>query len=103
MAATQFQEFPSLVGDNLEGYYFDPIDIAEYNFTEGGFVLLPGTKEGEYIIEVGERRGWKMGGGNKQFNIVPGTYTIQVEGLDSNEGGNSTEDVGKDDEQNIIL
>jgi hypothetical protein len=92
-----------VVGDNLEGYYFDPLDFADYNFTEGGFVLLPGEKEGEYIIEVGERRGWKMGGGNKQFNIVPGTYTIQVEGLDSDNGGNATEDVGKDDEQNIIL
>ena len=83
-----------VVGDNLEGYYFDPIDIAEYNFTEGGFVLLPGTKEGEYIIEVGERRGWKMGGGNKQFNIVPGTYTIQVEGL-VEKSGSEFEDLNK--------
>ena len=83
-----------VVGDNLEGYYFDPLDFADYNFTEGGFVLLPGDKEGEYKLEVGERRGWKMGGGNKQFNIVPGIYTIQVEGL-VEKNGSEFEDLNK--------
>ena len=82
-----------VVGDNLSGYYFDPLDFADYNFTEGGFMLYPGDKEGEYKLEVGERRGWKMAGGSKQFNIVPGVYTIQIEGLQS---GNEVEDLPRD-------
>ena len=75
-----------VVGDNLSGYYFDALDFMDYNFTEGGFVLTKGEKEGEFLLEVGERRGWKMAGGNKQFNIVPKVYTITVTGLEEKEG-----------------
>ena len=35
-----------------------------------------------------------MGGGNKQFNIVPGIYTIQVEGL-VEKNGSEFEDLNK--------
>jgi hypothetical protein len=41
-----------------------------------------------------------MEGPSFAYDITPGTYTIKVSGLG---GSNSTEGVGKDDEQNIIL
>lgn len=75
-----------VVGDNLEGYFFDPLDMMDYNFSEGGFMLYPGEKDGEYKLEVGARRGWKMAGGTKQFNITPDTYTITVSGLVEKKG-----------------
>ena len=92
-----------VVGDNLEGYFFDPLDFAEYNFTEGGFVLSYGEAANTFKLEVGDRRGWKMAGGTKQFSITPKVYTITVEGLEPQGGSNSTEDVGKDNENQIVL
>lgn len=71
-----------VVGDNLTGYFFDPLDFMDYNFTEGGFMLYPGDAANTFQLEVGERRGWKMAAGGKQYSITPKTYTITVEGLE---------------------
>ena len=55
-----------------------------------------------FTLEVGERRGWKMEGQSFGYDIEPGTYTITINGLQSQGGGNSNEDVTKDDETSII-
>ena len=89
--------------ENLSGYYFDPLDEVDYNFSAGGFTLTTTDTPGTYTLEVGERRGWNFEGGNKLFSVVPKSYTITVEGLEPEGGSNSTEDVGKDNENQIIL
>ena len=85
---------------NLSGYFWDSFDDITYNFTEGGFMLFSTDKKDTFTLEVGRARGWKMEGPSFAYDITPGTYTIKVSGLG---GSNSTEGVGKDDEQNIIL
>ena len=90
-----------LAGDgmNLNGYYWSSLDDATFLFTEGGFVLYTTDKANVFTLEVGERRGWKMEGQSFAYDIVPGTYTITINGLS---GGNSNEEVTKDDETTII-
>ena len=89
-------------GENLSGYFFDPLDEMDYNFASGGFVLTSTDNPETFTLEVGERRGWTFEGGNKAFTVVPKTYTITVKGLKNSDGGsNSTENVGKDSDNKI--
>lgn len=83
--------------ENLSGYYFDPLDEVDYNFSAGGFILTTTDTPGTYTLEVGERRGWSFEGGNKLFNVVPKSYTITVTGLPETEGKNEIEDLPKED------
>ena len=89
-------------GMNLNGYYWSALDDATFLFTEGGFVLYTTDTPNVFTLEVGERRGWKMEGQSFGYDIEPGTYTITINGLPSQGGGNSNEDVTKDDETSII-
>ena len=83
--------------ENLSGYYFDPLDEVDYNFSAGGFTLTTTDTPGTYILEVGERRGWSFEGGNKVFNVVPKSYTVTITGLPETEGKNEIEDLPKED------
>ena len=83
--------------ENLSGYYFDPLDEVDYNFSAGGFTLTTTDTPGTYTLEVGERRGWSFAGGNKLFNVVPKSYTVTITGLPETEGKNEIEDLPKED------
>ena len=83
--------------ENLSGYYFDPLDEVDYNFSAGGFTLTTTDTPGTYTLEVGERRGWSFEGGNKVFNVVPKSYTVTITGLPETEGKNEIEDLPKED------
>ena len=83
--------------ENLSGYYFDPLDEVDYNFSAGGFTLTTTDTPGTYTLEVGERRGWSFAGGNKLFNVVPKSYTVTITGLPETEGKNEIEDLPMED------
>ena len=83
--------------ENLSGYYFDPLDEVDYNFSAGGFILTTTDTPGTYTLEVGERRGWSFQGGNKVFNVEPKSYTVTITGLPETEGKNEIEDLPKED------